>query len=140
MPIMSMRGAATMGSGAAIAAVLLLAGLPSPVAAQGAGLAGAWSGSGRITLSTGDSERARCRVNFRRQTPKSFGMTATCATPSARVSQVAQVQQVSPTSYEGRFYNREYDVTGTVRIAVNGRRLTAYLRGGGASASLSLTR
>ena len=125
----------------AVVTAILLDGSPRPaVAHEGVNLAGTWSGGGRVTFSTGNSERARCRATFHRQTPRTFGMNALCATPSARASQVAQLQQVSANSFEGRFYNREYDVSGTIRVSVSGKRLTALLRGGGASASLSLSR
>lgn len=141
MPTIAVLTALRVTGAAAALFISASAGFVSPAAAQASGgIAGTWNGSGRVVLSTGNAERARCRVSFRRQTARTYGMNATCATPSARVSQVAQVQMVSPSSYEGRFYNREYDVTGTVRLAVNGRRMSAYLRGGGASASLSLSR
>ena len=141
MPTIRSRDALRQSSAAmfTLLAGLVCGSLPALAQASG-GIAGSWSGSGRVVLSTGNAERARCRVSFRRQTARTYGMSATCATPSTRVSQVAQVQLVSASSYEGRFYNREYDVTGTVRLVVNGRRMSAYLRGGGAAASLSLSR
>lgn len=121
-------------------AVALSDGAAAPALAQASRLDGNWSGSGRMVLSSGNAERVRCRATFRRQASRTFGMTAICATPSTRISQVARVQQVSQGRYEGRFYNREYDVSGTIRVTLRGSRLTASLSGGGASAYLSLSR
>lgn len=126
--------AGLLGSGA------LLDGAMVSALAQAARLDGTWNGAGRMVLSSGNAERVRCRATFRRQASRTFGMSAICATPSARVSQVARVQQVSAGRFEGRFYNREYDVSGTIRVTVRGNRLTASLSGGGASALLSLAR
>lgn len=125
---------------AAIAAFTLTDAASSPATAQGARIEGTWSGAGRMILSSGNSERVRCRATFRRQASRTFGMVAVCASPSARVAQTASVQQVAPGRYAGRFYNREYDISGTVRVSVRGNRLGAYLSGSGASASLTLTR
>lgn len=108
--------------------------------AQSSRLDGTWNGSGRMVLSSGNAERVRCRATFRRQAARTFAMSAICATPSARVSQTGRVQQVSAGRYDGRFYNREYDVSGTVRITLRGNRMSASLAGGGASAFLSLSR
>ena len=57
--------------------------------------------------------------------------TATCATASARIVQVATVQKVAASTYAGRFRNAEYDVSGSIRITLRGNRLTASLSGGG---------
>lgn len=114
--------------------------LATPASAQPFGLAGAWSGTGRIVLTTGNTERARCRATIRRQTARTFSLSAVCATTSTRIAQTARVQQISATGYEGRFYNREYDITGNIWIAQRGNRLTATLTGGGATGTMSLSR
>ena len=67
-------------------------------------------------------------------------MSAVCASTSARVAQVARVQRVSTNSFEGQFYNREYDISGTIFITVRGNRLSASLSGGGGRGTFSLTR
>lgn len=108
--------------------------------AQAAKLQGAWSGGGRVVLPSGDAERARCRATFRQQTARTFSMNAVCATTSARVAQVGRVQQVSSNGFEGRFYNREYDISGTIFITVRGNRLSASLSGGGGRGTFNLSR
>lgn len=125
---------------AILSCLALMDGAAAPTQAQSARLDGTWNGSGRMVLSSGNAERVRCRATFRRQAARTFGMSAICATPSARVSQTGRVQQVSTGRYEGRFYNREYDVSGSLRITLRGNRMSASLSGGGASAFLSLSR
>ena len=129
--------ARTLPLAAAMAAIMVSA---TPAAAQVAQLAGTWSGSGRLELQSGQTERARCRATFRRQTASTYTMSAICATSSTRVSQTARVQQVSSNGFAGRFYNAEYDVTGTIRMTLRGKRLSASLIGSGGSASFVLTR
>ena len=124
--------------GVTAAALGILA--PEPVVAEGASLEGSWSGGGTVRFPSGESERARCRANFRKRGGGSFSMTATCATPSARVDQTAQLEQTGPNRYSGGFQNAEYNVSGSIHITVKGNTLAASLSGGGGSAHLSLGR
>lgn len=125
---------------ALVGGVLLSATVPTTAAAQTTGLAGSWSGSGRVVLPSGDTERARCRATIRQETARTFRASVVCATPSTRIAQVARVQQISANGYEGRFYNREYDVAGNIWITLRGNRLAASLTGGGATGTMSLSR
>jgi hypothetical protein len=103
-------------------------------------LAGAWNGSGTITLPSGNTEKARCRATFR-SAGRGATMAATCATASVRVQQVAELDRVAPGRYRGDFRNMEYGISGTIRIAVSGNSLTASLNsGGGGSAVFNLSR
>jgi hypothetical protein len=79
-------------------------------------------------------------MTVRRQTARTFSISAVCATPSTRIAQVGRVQLVTANGYEGRFYNSEYDVTGNIWITLRGNQLTARLTGGGATGTLSLRR
>lgn len=124
----------------AVAAAALWASAPHPAIAQTANLQGAWSGSGRVVLPSGDAERARCRATFQQQSARTFSMSAVCATASTRIAQVARVQRVSASKFEGQFYNREHDISGTIRISVQGDRLSASLSGGGGRGTFSLSR
>lgn len=123
-----------------LAIACLFISIPRPAAAQAGELSGTWSGTGRVVLTTGDTERARCRATFAPQGSRFFAMSAVCATPSARFTQTARVRQVSPDAYEGQFYNREYDISGAIWITLRGNRLSASLTGGGATGTLSLGR
>jgi hypothetical protein len=119
-----------------------VAGALALAAAEGqeASLEGSWSGGGQIVFPSGETERARCRASFRRQGSNSYGMSATCATASAKVQQSAQVTHVSGNRYRGEFFNQEYGISGSVRITVVGNRLNASLSGGGGSAEIALSR
>lgn len=121
------------------AGMLAVASLPE-ANGQGASLEGAWSGGGQIVFPSGEKEQARCRASFRRQGGDSFGMSATCATASAKVQQSAEITRVSGDRYRGEFHNQEFGISGSIRIVVSGNRLDASLSGGGGSAQFSLSR
>jgi hypothetical protein len=108
--------------------------------AQSDSLEGSWSGGGQIVFPSGETEKARCRASFRRQGGNSFGMSAICATASARVQQTAEVTRVSGNRFRGEFFNAEFGITGSIRITLTGNRLSASLSGGGGSAQFSLRR
>ena len=129
-------------SASSLAAALLAATSASVggAKAQSVSLEGSWSGGGQIIFPSGESERARCRASFRRNGGESFGMSAICATPSARVQQNAEITRVSGNRYRGEFFNREYGLSGSIRIVVEGDSLEASLSGGGGSAQLSMNR
>jgi hypothetical protein len=112
----------------------------SSALAQQASLLGAWSGTGRMVLPSGDVERVRCRVSFRQRSSRTFGMSAVCATASTRIAQVASLWRVSANSFHGQFFNREYDISGSIQITVRGNRLWASLSGGGGSGTIRLSR
>lgn len=114
--------------------------LSTPTYASAEGLAGAWSGSGSVTLPSGATERARCKVSFSKQGGKSYGMNAVCASSSARVAQTASLEQVGSNKYAGSFTNPDYNVSGTISVTVNGGSLSASLHGGGGSAFFNLSR
>jgi hypothetical protein len=108
--------------------------------AEDRALEGSWSGGGEIVFPSGATERARCRASFQRKGGESFGMSAVCATSSARVQQHAEVTRVSSNRYRGEFFNQEYGLSGNIRIVVNGNSLVASLSGGGGAAQFSLRR
>jgi hypothetical protein len=122
--------------------VALLAGLACSglAQAQTAGLEGSWRGGGSVSFASGQTERAQCRAQFRRASGNSYTLTATCATPSGRATQTATVRQVGGNSYQGRFHNSEYDVSGSIFITVAGNRQSVRLTGEAGSASIELRR
>jgi hypothetical protein len=122
-----------------VAAACLIA-AARPAASEPAGLEGSWSGGGTVVLPSGERERARCRASFRRESGNTFAMSATCATPSARISQSAALARTSANRYSGEFYNPEYAIAGSIAIIVSGNKLTATLSGGGGSALFHLSR
>jgi hypothetical protein len=118
---------------------LAIASLIGPSEADpGLSLAGSWSGGGWVAFSTGNKEKASCRASYQRNGGDSYTLQATCATSSGKASQTATVYKVSANRYRGSFYNSDFNVHGTIRVAVNGSSQSVDLSGEGASASLSL--
>jgi hypothetical protein len=121
-------------------ALLAVFAFPDGGWAQSASLEGAWRGGGSVSFAGGQSERAQCRVQYRRASATSYSLTATCATPSGRATQTATVRQVGGNSYQGRFHNSEYDVSGSIFVTAAGNRQSVRLTSDAGSASLELRR
>lgn len=124
----------------ALGLVLLGGAVSGAIGQDKSALGGSWSGGGVLTTPSGDRERATCRATFRNQGGSSYSMSALCATASTRVQQSAQISRTGGNNFAGSFYNAEYNISGSITLRVNGNRLSAQLSGGGASASLSLSR
>jgi hypothetical protein len=125
---------------AALAALVVMLTTSGPSIAQPANLEGSWSGGGVVSFASGARERARCRAHYSRRSRTSYALTATCATPSGRATQSASVRQVGGNSYQGSFYNSEYNVSGTIHVLVRGNSQSVHLSSGAGSASLRLSR
>jgi hypothetical protein len=111
----------------------------STAQAESSSLDGIWNGGGTVIFPSGDKERARCRATFRKDRA-GYKMHAVCTTASARAAQTAELKRVSGNRYSGEFFNAEFNVSGIIRVIVNGNSLSAFLSGGGAQANLSLSR
>lgn len=108
--------------------------------AQAADLVGTWSGGGAFVLANGTKEKARCRSHFSRVSDSLYVMNAACATPSAKVTQSAQLRKVGSNSYSGSFFNPEFGVSGRIRITVKGRRQSVLLSSDAGQAAFTLSR
>jgi hypothetical protein len=108
--------------------------------AQEAQLEGSWRGSGKVTLPSGEAERATCRARFTRRSAEIFEVSALCSTSSVRLSQTASLRRTSEGGFAGQFFNAEYNISGAIRVRVRGNSIQASLNGGGGSASFSMTR
>ena len=133
------------GSVLRIAAVTTLVawGTANPVSSKsdsGASLAGSWSGGGWVSFASGKKERARCHAHYSRAGGSSYELSATCATASGKASQTAIVHQTGANSFSGSFHNAEYNVSGTIHIALHGNSQSVTLHGDSASGSLVLSR
>jgi hypothetical protein len=124
----------------ALAALLAAPTTSGPSVAQPVNLEGSWSGAGVVSFASGARERARCQAHYSRRSPTTYALTATCATASGRATQNASVRQVSGNSYQGSFYNNEYNVSGTIHVVVRGNSQNVHLSSGAGSASLRLSR
>jgi hypothetical protein len=107
---------------------------------SGASLAGSWSGGGWVSFASGNKERARCHAHYSRAGGSSYELSATCATASGKASQTAIVHQTGANSFSGSFHNAEYNVSGTIHIALHGNSQSVTLHGDSASGSLVLSR
>jgi hypothetical protein len=122
--------------------LLLLAplafGLCLDTAASATSLEGVWSGSGVVNPKDGPSETVRCRLSYKQESEKVFGLTATCATSSRKVHQTGKLLKVGPTSYVGDFYNPGYDISGRVRVVVRGSAQTVTFQSAKGNGSVDL--
>ncbi len=89
-------------------------------AASATALAGDWSGEGTVTDVQGPTENVRCRVSYRQESAKVYGVEALCASTSKKMSQTGQLLEVRPGVYTGEFNLTQYDVTGRVRVVIDG--------------------
>ena len=103
-------------------------------------LNGVWSGSGVVDPKDGARETVRCRLRYRQESEKVFGVSATCATRSRKIQQTGTLLKVGPTSYVGEFYNPAYDVSGRVRVVVRGSTQTVTFQSARGHGSVSLRR
>jgi hypothetical protein len=101
--------------GLATAALILL-----PASLAAATLDGSWSGDGAITPRNGERERIRCRVTYSRLSAKVYSVSATCASASTTIRQSGTLLMVRPNLFVGDFYNRQYDMSGRIRVVVSG--------------------
>lgn len=123
--------------------LLLLAAAPlmlTAPAVHAASIDGAWSGNGFVKPKSGARESVRCRVRYDRQTDKVYGVVATCATPSNKIHQTGTLLKVNDGRYVGDFYNGQFDISGRVRVIVNGSRQTVTFSSGSGSGRMELRR
>ena len=93
--------------------------LPQPVKADP--IVGTWRGNGIMKPSSGDREKVRCKMRFSKMSEKVFSFNATCAATSGNISQYGEVNKVKGNRYIGTFYNNKNNVSGNIRVVVNGR-------------------
>lgn len=108
--------------------------------AQSASPEGSWHGGGWVAFASGQRERARCRARYSRVSRSSYLLHATCATAAGRATQTATVRRVGGNTYQGRFHNSEYDVSGTISVTVRGNRQMVRLTSDTGWASFELRR
>lgn len=133
----TLRAAVSAGVAAAVSAAALFA---TPALAEPGDLAGSWSGGGAVVYNTGSKEKARCRAQFSKTGSSSYAMSATCATASGKVAQSATLRKTGGNSYSGQFRNPDYNITGSIRVTVNGNSQSVSMSSDAGSASFSMSR
>ena len=131
-------------AGVALAALaLLLFFFPPAVLAQGptpfANLHGNWTGNGTITLSSGATERIRCRVKYVvENADRNMQQELRCASDSYKF-EVSSIINYNAGSVYGTWMEITRNVSGAVNGTATGNRIEAQVAGGPFSAALSLT-
>lgn len=82
-------------------------------------LDGSWTGSGMVTLSNGQRERARCNVRYQKYSETSYKLAAKCSTATGIVNQTAVVKEAGANKYKGNFRNPDYNVAGNISVVLN---------------------
>lgn len=117
---------------------LVLAILAASPAQAAPPIDGEWRGSGTIRVTDGGRETVTCRVTYSRQGRGVYGFDAVCANSSLRVLQRGVVSSASAISYVGTATNPEYNISGRIRIVVNGNKQTVSVRADQGSGTISL--
>ena len=103
------------------------------------GLAGAWAGSGTISLSDGLKERLRCRATYRVDGLESgLQQTLRCASDSYRFDLSSDVVSQGG-RISGTWSESSRNISGSLEGRVSGGRIVAVVDAPGFSANLTLT-
>ena len=130
------------GSLAGVALALLLF-FPPAVLAQGptpfANFHGNWTGNGTITLSSGATERIRCRAKYKvENSARSLQQELRCASDSYKFEVNSNIDFNAGSVY-GTWMEITRNVSGAVNGTATGNRIDAQVAGGPFSAAISLT-
>ena len=101
-----------------------------------AGLDGAWSGSGTISLSDGSSERIRCRANYKVDgTGLSLKQTLRCASDSYKFDLSSDVTSQGD-RISGNWTEASRNIVGNLQGTAGGGRVDVVVEAPGFTASL----
>lgn len=103
-------------------------------------LTGNWSGEGTVTQKEGPTEKVRCRISYRRESDKVFGVDARCASTSKKVSQTGELLQVNDVTFVGDFSSKQYDISGRVRVVLDGTTQTVTFKSPRGEGQVTLTK
>ncbi len=118
--------------------VLVFVATVSPLHAEPASLEGTWSGSGTMQAMDRPPQKLTCRINYKRETDKVYRLAARCVTVSTSINQTAQLLKVNPGVYTGQFQIASYDISGRVRVVVNGNAQTMSFKSSRANGTVNL--
>jgi hypothetical protein len=123
----------------AAVAFFLAAFAASPSHAQShtfAGMAGAWSGGGTVTLDDGSSERIRCRATYR-VIGASMDMNLTCASDAYKFNLSAEVVAAGG-EVSGKWTETAQNIGGSIRGRGGNGSFQVVAEAAGFNASISL--
>ena len=134
----------TVGNGVAVFAVAAVALAGASAWAQSGSegrlfesLAGSWSGTGTATLSSGGSERIRCRADYQPSSPTPLHLGLRCASDSFNL-QVASDVQRDGDRISGSWTETSLGVSGDLSGRATADRIDATVDGVGVQARLTL--
>lgn len=130
-------------AGVVLATLAFLLSFPPAVRAQGptpfANLHGNWTGNGTITLSSGATERIRCRVKYVvENADRNMQQELRCASDSYKFEVSSNIDYSAGSVY-GTWMEITRKVSGAVTGTATGNQIEARVAGGPFSAALSLT-
>lgn len=130
-------------AGVALATLAFLLSFPPTVLAQGptpfANLHGNWTGNGTITLSSGATERIRCRAKYIvENADRNMQQELRCASDSYKFEVNSNIDYNAGSVY-GTWMEITRNVSGAVTGTAAGNQIEARVAGGPFSAALSLT-
>lgn len=130
-------------AGVVLATLAFLLCFPPAVRAQGptpfANLHGNWTGNGTITLSSGATERIRCRVKYVvENADRNMQQELRCASDSYKFEVSSNIDYSAGSVY-GTWMEITRKVSGAVTGTATGNQIEARVAGGPFSAALSLT-
>ncbi|MEM7399586.1 MAG: hypothetical protein AAGF48_09070 [Pseudomonadota bacterium] len=112
----------------------------SPLAAEPTALQGTWKGSGTMQAMDNPPQKLNCRINYKRETDTIFKLAAKCATISTSINQTGQLLRVNPGVYVGEFHVASYDISGRVRVVIEGNTQTMSFKSSRANGTVTLTK
>jgi hypothetical protein len=122
-----------------LCAILVLATI-SPLQAEPLPLEGTWNGSGTMQAMDNPPQKLTCRINYKRETEKVFKLAAKCVTISTAINQTGQLLKVNPGVYVGEFHVASYDISGRVRIVIDGDVQTMSFKSSRANGTVTLAK
>ena len=122
-----------------LAAAALLAVMCSwaAVAEPIADLAGFWSGSGSVTLASGNTERVKCQVFYKASDSTQLRQTLRCASADYTINATADLQ-VKGGSVTGSWEEKTYAVKGEVTGRFSGENFALLIKGANFTASMNV--
>jgi len=142
MAFFSLRPSTSCLTSAVIASGLLLLSAPGHAdpGSEGPflGLSGSWSGSGSVTMTSGASERLRCKATYSvNANGKAVQQTLRCASDSYRFDISSNVIS-SGSSLSGSWSESTHGVSGNISGRASGAEIVANVAGAGFTAHLDV--
>jgi hypothetical protein len=125
---------------AVCAALFIGAAVPASAAGPFADFPGTWSGTGKIRVQGQDTERLRCKANYRPRgsSQTEIDLQLSCTSDSYSFDLVGQFQADEGNKLTGRWSENSRNVGGTAIGNVRGDRMQIHIESSAFSATLTL--